>query len=81
MTATMLGACEMEGCRLQAVIVCRFQSLAGRRADTAVVRVERQVVQSFCWPHFAGWTDNLRTLSRRGIGLDEWQEGVDPFSG
>lgn len=63
----------MQGCRNPVVIVCRFQSLAGRGMNP-FERFPNVVEHGWCWPCFAGWTDRLRQLARDGIGLGD---GID----
>jgi hypothetical protein len=60
------GTCVTGGCGNEAVIVCRFQSLAIKELGPPAKRFEHEIEAAWCWPCFAGWTDRLRTNARRG---------------
>ena len=66
-----LGDCRMERCSNRAVIVCRFQSLGIVDVGLPAKRADREVESAWCWPYFAVWTENLRSLARRGWGLGD----------
>jgi len=66
-----LGRCEQPDCGRDAVIVCRFRTLALAREVYPSTRLDHEVVRAWCWPCFACWTDQVRTLARRGIGLGD----------
>ena len=73
--AGSLAICATPRCEGRVVIECQFQSLGYVRAGEGLSRVDRSVQAQWCWPCFALWGDQLKSLARRGIGLADGGEG------